>query len=316
MSDDARRPVAGARVSLTTPSGSSTVMEVVTGADGHFRMGPVEPGTWRFTGGGRPVRRHAPPSGARAHLGHGPGGPHPRPARAPSRGASPTRRERPCGASSCPSCAPGPMARRTTPCPRRRPGRTRTAASSSTPTPPGSTASKSPTSASSTCASPSGRPPGTCTSRCVRGPRGGDGGGCARPAAGAVPRAAAGPGIGGRPGPPPRAHTDERGRFHLQGVKPGHYVLTASREMQAPHARRRARWSWRRRPSRGGTAAGRGANPLRQGGGRRGQAARGRLPPGPYPRARRCRASRRRTAASGRLLPRAALPRARTGASP
>ncbi|MFP2927005.1 carboxypeptidase regulatory-like domain-containing protein [Pyxidicoccus sp. 3LG] len=47
VSDEDRRPVTGARVSLISPGGG-TVMESVTGADGHYRAGPVEPGTWSF----------------------------------------------------------------------------------------------------------------------------------------------------------------------------------------------------------------------------------------------------------------------------
>ncbi|MFP2927006.1 carboxypeptidase regulatory-like domain-containing protein [Pyxidicoccus sp. 3LG] len=47
VSDDDRRPVAGARVSLISPGGGR-VMEAVTGADGRYRAGPVEPGTWSF----------------------------------------------------------------------------------------------------------------------------------------------------------------------------------------------------------------------------------------------------------------------------
>ncbi|MFP2927003.1 collagen binding domain-containing protein [Pyxidicoccus sp. 3LG] len=44
VSDDARRPVAGARVTLSPEGDSVTVLETVTGADGRYRVGPVEPG--------------------------------------------------------------------------------------------------------------------------------------------------------------------------------------------------------------------------------------------------------------------------------
>ncbi|MCP3136907.1 carboxypeptidase-like regulatory domain-containing protein [Pyxidicoccus xibeiensis] len=48
VSDDGRRPVAGARVALVSPRGLHPVAETLTGEDGRYRLGPVEPGTWRF----------------------------------------------------------------------------------------------------------------------------------------------------------------------------------------------------------------------------------------------------------------------------
>ncbi|MFP2927004.1 carboxypeptidase regulatory-like domain-containing protein [Pyxidicoccus sp. 3LG] len=48
VSDDARRPVAGARVSIWSSSTSVTTLETVTRADGRYQLGPVEPGIWRF----------------------------------------------------------------------------------------------------------------------------------------------------------------------------------------------------------------------------------------------------------------------------
>ncbi|MCP3136904.1 carboxypeptidase regulatory-like domain-containing protein [Pyxidicoccus xibeiensis] len=48
VSDDARRPVAGARVTLRAAD-SASILETVTDARGHYQLGPVEPGTWDFS---------------------------------------------------------------------------------------------------------------------------------------------------------------------------------------------------------------------------------------------------------------------------
>ncbi|MCY1018004.1 carboxypeptidase-like regulatory domain-containing protein [Pyxidicoccus sp. MSG2] len=48
VSDDAGRPVAGARVIASSRSPSEADLEALTGADGNYRLGPVEPGPWRF----------------------------------------------------------------------------------------------------------------------------------------------------------------------------------------------------------------------------------------------------------------------------
>jgi protocatechuate 3,4-dioxygenase beta subunit len=49
VSDDAGRPVAGARVEVSSLGESNANLRAVTGADGHYRLGPVEPGAWSFT---------------------------------------------------------------------------------------------------------------------------------------------------------------------------------------------------------------------------------------------------------------------------
>jgi hypothetical protein len=46
--DDARRPVAGARVKLLPLAYNDGLGEAVTDAEGRYTLGPVEPGTWRF----------------------------------------------------------------------------------------------------------------------------------------------------------------------------------------------------------------------------------------------------------------------------
>ncbi|WP_163988832.1 carboxypeptidase-like regulatory domain-containing protein [Pyxidicoccus caerfyrddinensis] len=48
VSDDARRPVAGARVALYPEGDSPMGLETVTDTEGRYRLGPVEPGTWAF----------------------------------------------------------------------------------------------------------------------------------------------------------------------------------------------------------------------------------------------------------------------------
>ncbi|MBZ4417474.1 carboxypeptidase-like regulatory domain-containing protein [Myxococcus sp. RHSTA-1-4] len=49
VSDDSGRPVAGASVLMYPPRTYDTKLRTVTGADGHYRLGPVEPGTWALT---------------------------------------------------------------------------------------------------------------------------------------------------------------------------------------------------------------------------------------------------------------------------
>jgi protocatechuate 3,4-dioxygenase beta subunit len=49
VSDDAGRPVAGARVEASWLGESNANLHAVTGADGHYHLGPVEPGEWSFT---------------------------------------------------------------------------------------------------------------------------------------------------------------------------------------------------------------------------------------------------------------------------
>ncbi|MCP3136666.1 carboxypeptidase regulatory-like domain-containing protein [Pyxidicoccus xibeiensis] len=48
VSDDARRPVAGARVALYPDGDSPVGLETVTDTEGRYSMGPVEPGSWAF----------------------------------------------------------------------------------------------------------------------------------------------------------------------------------------------------------------------------------------------------------------------------
>ncbi|QSQ21282.1 carboxypeptidase regulatory-like domain-containing protein [Pyxidicoccus parkwayensis] len=48
VSDDSRRPVAGARLTLMQTKAESTSLHAVTGSDGRYRAGPVEPGVWLF----------------------------------------------------------------------------------------------------------------------------------------------------------------------------------------------------------------------------------------------------------------------------
>jgi hypothetical protein len=46
--DDARQPVAGARLELRHPADFSQWREAVTDAEGRYSVGPLEPGPWRF----------------------------------------------------------------------------------------------------------------------------------------------------------------------------------------------------------------------------------------------------------------------------
>ncbi|MCP3136905.1 carboxypeptidase regulatory-like domain-containing protein [Pyxidicoccus xibeiensis] len=47
VSDDARRPVAGARVAVVS-SDYASILKTVTDAEGRYQVGPVEPGDWSF----------------------------------------------------------------------------------------------------------------------------------------------------------------------------------------------------------------------------------------------------------------------------
>ncbi|WP_164020500.1 carboxypeptidase regulatory-like domain-containing protein [Pyxidicoccus trucidator] len=64
VSDDAGRPVPGARVALIPGRGVRPVAETTTHADGRYRLGPVEPGTWRFE---VKAERHLDPVGPLEH---------------------------------------------------------------------------------------------------------------------------------------------------------------------------------------------------------------------------------------------------------